>query len=490
MRRRRAAGSANSKRSKPGDTDILAPEMEQTQGSGRIIAGIGRRPLRAPTALLLAVLVVVAIAGSWAKAQSFWGIDYYQFWVVGQAVAGLDAHDVYSDSERRRIGEAFLRKAQEDGVSQRQIRVAQYRVNLENYSTPFLYAVLHLFASGDYDTDLARHRALSLASMLLAIFGVCRLLRFSGAMTLAMVLACIVWFDPFLSEVRVSNVNALQLGLLVLFLYLMRARRVPQRQSLAGALLGMTVMFKPNLALVAVLLAAAWAIHRRWAKLSMVGFGFGVGVLIALVWSSVFFGSAHVWLDWFAAVRSMPADIIGVEVGNYAPVKLVPGWNGVGFSIAVLVMLIGVVLGFACWSRRDASASDAATPMGEGPDRESVEDTLFLGAGCLIYLLSAPLVWQHYFVLTVPILALVFRPTGSSNPAGVPELLARRILPVTALLLLNAEPLWAALPLSHESFFPVANGIAVLLLYGLSLWQIHHLDTGRWDFGPGARLDD
>ena len=103
---------------------------------------------------------------------------------------------------------------------------------------------------------------------------------------------------------------------------------------------------------------------------------------------------------------------------------------------------------------------------------------------------SAPLVWQHCFVLTVPIPALVFRPTGSSDLAGVPELLARCILPVTALLLRNAKPFWAALALSHESFFPVANGIAVLLLYGLSLWQIHHLDCGRWDFGPGARLDD
>lgn len=454
--------------------------MQRTRLRRWDVTKIGKQPLGQPTSVLLAMLALLALAVSWEKAQTFWGIDYYQFWVVGQAVGRSDAKKIYSEAERKRIGLQFLHEAREAGASQRQIQVARYRVNLENYSTPFLYTALHAFCSGDYEADLGRHRAISLACMVLAVLGICKMLGFSHAATLAMLLACIVLFDPFLSEMRVANVNTLQLGLLSLFLWMQRAFRVPRHQWLAGLVLGLTVMFKPNLALVAILLPASWVINRRYQKLLMESFGFLVGVLAALAWSSLFFGSAKPWLDWLAAVRSMPAEVMPVETGNYAPLMLIPGGSGTRESIALGFVLALLVLAFVWISRRCDEAAGGAKKPGEAPDREFLEDVLVVGAGCLVYLLSAPLVWQHYFLLAVPTLVLSFRPTPTPSPARTSEVLARRILPALALLALSATPIWTPLPLSHEEFYPVAHGLASLTLYGLALWQLWCLrEVGR-----------
>lgn len=41
---------------------------------------------------------------------------------------------------------------------------------------------------------------------------------------------------------------------------------------------------------------------------------------------------------------------------------------------------------------------------------DAVEDVLLIGAGCLVVLLSSPLVWLHYLILALPAVIALIRP--------------------------------------------------------------------------------
>ena len=76
------------------------------------------------------------------------------------------------------------------------------------------------------------------------------------------------WFAPALSDVRVGNVNRVQLGWLALYLGLASCRRLGGgRNVVAGLVLGLGVAFKPNLAFPALTLGLGWMVLGRWRKL-------------------------------------------------------------------------------------------------------------------------------------------------------------------------------------------------------------------------------
>jgi hypothetical protein len=73
----------------------------------------------------------------------------------------------------------------------------------------------------------------------------------------------LAWGEPLASEIRVGNVNQLQLGGVALFAL---ARRLPApaaRELVSGALLGALVAFKPTLALAPLLLLWTLALDGR-----------------------------------------------------------------------------------------------------------------------------------------------------------------------------------------------------------------------------------
>jgi len=141
------------------------------------------------------------------------GVDFYQFWVVGQALGHTDVTDVYSTGGRRRLGAEYLDLARRE-ANPRRAAVAEYRQTLETYSTPFLYAVLKTLSGGDYEIDFRNYRLLMLACLVLGVAILARLLGHSLAMTLGAIAVFSAWFAPFTSDMRVGNVNSIQLALL------------------------------------------------------------------------------------------------------------------------------------------------------------------------------------------------------------------------------------------------------------------------------------
>jgi len=106
------------------------------------------------------MLVILAVAQAWSYSQKLVCIDYYQFWVMGQAMRTMPVADIYSGDERQRIGKAMFEKAQalagpdeEARAASKQFQIARRIQKPRATSTPWLYTVFGLFAGGAYDND-------------------------------------------------------------------------------------------------------------------------------------------------------------------------------------------------------------------------------------------------------------------------------------------------------------------------------------------------
>lgn len=439
-----------------------------------------------PAALILAALCLVALLGAWNYARSMPGIDYYVPWVVVDATRRGTEQDVYTPEGRYRLGREYRLQALSGEPGSRRAEAAQFVGNLHSSATPFLYAVIGLISSDDYDRDLGTWQMLSLAAFTLALLIIARSLGLSPTASLALLLPCLVWLSALHSDLRVGNVNSFQLGLVGLALWLQSRDADARYGFLAGVLVAMLVLFKPNLAPIPLLLLGAWLVRGQYRKLLIGLTGMASGALIAFAWSSVFFAGPGVWIEWLQDLRALLGQEFTSEGGNFTASNVLglrlPGLGQVGLALA----LCALVLVFLWWGRRQVGhrlsvqAPGGASVADVAGDR--VEYGQLLGLACLIQMLASPLVWLHYFVLTVPMLVVAFRPWSGPARRGMASLLVQRLLPVLGLLLLLEGPLGGWLASDPALAANRACVFAALILFGVGLWQLRFPDVRS----PGA----
>jgi hypothetical protein len=346
----------------------------------------------------------------------------------------------------------------------RRAEAAEFVSYLHSSATPFLYAVIGLVSSGDYERDLATWQSLSLAAFTLGLLVIARLLGLSTTASLALLLPCLVWLSALHSDLRVGNVNSLQLGLVALVLWLQSRDAAARYGFLAGAVVAMAVLFKPNLAPIPLLLLGAWLVRGQLRKLLIGSAGMACGALIAVAWASIFFGGPGVWIDWLRDLQALMGTNFPAEHGNFNAGNVL-GLQLGGLARSWLALaLCALVLAFLWWGRRHAGAEEGL--------RERVECGQLLGLACVIQMLTSPLVWVHYFVLAVPLLVVAFRPWSEPARRGLASLLVLRLLPVLGLLLLLEGPLGGWLASDPALAANRAWVVAALLLFGAGLWQL------------------
>lgn len=430
-----------------------------------------------PATLVLGALCLVALLGAWNYARSLPGIDYYVAWAAVDATRNDTEHDIYTREGRFRLGREYRREARAGDPASRQAAAAEHVSYLHTSATPFLYTVIGLFSTGDYDRDLGLWHGLSLAAFTLALLLISRMFGFSAAASLALLLPCLVWLTALHSDLRVGNVNSFQFGLLALLFWLQSrdadARFTPLAGRLAaasaGVLAALMVLFKPNLAPIALILLGAWLVRRQFLTLFIGAAGMAVGTLAALAWSSLFFGDPGVWLDWFRSLATLMEMDVGARIGNFNFANAIGLQLGRGGQLGLALFLCALALLALWWGRKRAPTAAAAGADGE---RELIEYGQLLALACLIQMLVSPLVWLHYFVLTVPGLIVAFRPWSGALPRGIGSVLLHRVLPALALLLLLQGPLAEALAADPALAANRASVIAVVILFGLGLWQL------------------
>lgn len=440
----------------------MGPPDEQARASSRP-AGRDALLARQGPGVLLAVLLAVALGGLWSSLTWAPGIDFYQFWVVGQAVEEKLVDDVYAPESRPRLARTFLGRAAL-GSSQRQQAAADFRKQeVQAASTPFLYTAIWGLQSGDYDADLQRYRVLGLACALLSLAALGWHFGFAPSEIL-LVLAYVAAGVPALqNDLAEGNVNALQLGLLAVPIVLLGGAHRAWRTVLAGAALGLGVAFKPNVALAAVLLGGSWALARRWRELGEGALGLALGAACALASSSLFFGGAACWSAWLGMARTLDQQLdVGVHWGNFALARLVR--DAVGFDAAwvLLTCALGLVAAFLVRARRSAPP-DAGTAR---------LDALMIAIGPVISLFAGRLAWPHYLLLALPLLLLVLQPRSGGTESGAGARAGRVLVTLLVGAGFSSPLLLAVLGVENPYTLALAQAGAAVLLFVLGLGEV------------------
>ena len=375
------------------------------------------------------VLAAAALVYAWRQGRSAVGVDFFQFWAGSQIAREVD--DLYAQETRVSQYRPFTEAAWNRGRSERMLVAARLRTEFEFFSTPFLYTTFAPLP-GAYEPAFLTYRIVSLAAL---VGGVLLLARAAGlgwgpaALILAFVLTL---FQPVKTDIRVGNVNFLQLFVIALAVWVARGEE-RWRAIATGALLALVTAFKPNLAPVLPLLLAYRLIAREKAKLVWEAVGGLAGAAVAVVVSSIYFRGFDAWLEWLGAARNLATTFLPLSQGNVTPVLRLANAYGAGATYVVAAILAAIVIA-ALIRAKSRSA------------------LIVVSLALLIYLLSATLVWTHYLVLALPAaIALVADPGW------------RRALGILGLTLVGLD-LWMFLGVARSTVVVVWLGLAVLFI--------------------------
>ena len=378
-----------------------------------------------PERLLAFLLAAYAIVGAWEFSNRPACIDYYQFWVVGRAVAAKETTDVYSPEERKRLGELYFQRAtaaSSRGEPTKRLQAASQRRELETFSTPWFYTVAGALSLEDYDASQRAFQRASLLAYLAGIVVIASLLGYSAVGACLWIVLLLQLFNPFVDDTIAGNVNRLQLLALSLFLLVAGCGRTSARAGLrdvlAGVLLGATLAFKPNLAAIAGVLGLGWLVAGETRRVVATAVGLAAGAGVAVLLSAAFFGSLEPWRAWMHDLPRLLAagspSAGGAADGNYALARLLRDSAGItpgAVLPAVLLAIVAAALIAARVRRGDPRAA------GETP---AARDVLLLGVGACVSLLGSELAWQHYFVAAVPLAMFLLRPVeGGARPVAL-----------------------------------------------------------------------
>lgn len=393
-----------------------------------------RRRIGTTIALIVAF---AAVAFAWHYSSKSEGLDFYQFRSGARVARQATTQNLYSVLTRTSAYDELLRG--EAGESEKLRTAATARTELEFFSTPFLYATFGVFR-GSYERDLLAFRIVSMIAFVAGMLLLARAARMRWAPALLPLAFTLLLFQPLKSELRVVNVNSLQLCAIGGAAFLIAADR--RWKGFAGAaLLGIVSAFKPNIAVVVPLLLAYRLITRDRARFLCELAGASAGGALAIVVGAMWFRSFGAWLQWLEAAKDLASTTLPLRSGNVAMLAKYP-------LIATALLLVIILVA-----------------LRHGGHKE--ESVTVIGAGLLVYLLAGSLVWLHYLVLALPLVVALL--TDASQ--------ARRGLAALALTLIGAD-IWTTL-LNVNTH----KGEALLLWIGLALLLV----TTLWRFSSRER---
>jgi hypothetical protein len=432
-----------------------------TQSSDSRPAGKSKWATGAPEVLALLLLIHSALF-AWQYATRTPMVDFFVFWSVPHSLSIKPATNIYTEEGRREMGTEMATEAEKPTASetQRQATYANMQDPLHNgkvdsHGSPFLYTLMGLLSSGDYDGDQKRFAIVSLLCLAASVAMLGYLLRLSTAAILLLMAFLASDFAPVVSDIGVGNLNEIQLFAVALFILL--AGR--SRHLLAGIAIGTATMLKPTTAVVlalAVIIAFADRDFRRMLRLMLGACAAAAG---AFGLSALYFSNPGMWVSFAKSLSgTMGEGAWPLEKGNYGLAKLLFGGTGPGPTV-ILVVLLAVF----CWvvfsTRRKAGAAEPAVANAFAA----------AGVGCALMLLSSPLAWVHYYVLLIPLSLYVIQPAAGGEPWALDGVVAKSL----AFAPLLALSVWTQYNLgSSPVALATAFNCAAVATLGLALLRI------------------
>lgn len=408
---------------------------------------------------LASLLLIHSALFAWQNATHTPMVDFFIFWCVPHSLSIKPATDIYTEQGRRDMGAEMAAEAPSAPETQRQATYANMQDSLHNgkvdsHATPFLYTLIGLLSSGDYEADQQRFAIVSGLCLAASVAILCNLLHFSLVSTILALAFLAADFAPVYSDMGVGNLNEIQLFAVALFiLFSARSRHLP-----AGIAIGVATMIKPTTAMVLVLGAIVGLADRDYRRILRLVTGACVAAAGCIALSGLYFANFKMWIGF---VKSL-SDTLGegsypLEKGNLGLAKLLFGGTGPGPAI-LLIVLLAVFSWVVFSTRRKAHAADPAVPNAFAA----------AGVGCTLMLLASPLAWVHYFVLLIPLSLYAIRPAPDGEATAFPEGVIAKSLAFVPLLMLSilAEYLMNGVALS------VDFNCATVLTLALALLQI------------------
>lgn len=430
-------------------------------------------PMRiTPATALSALLALLSLVVTWnsCRETSGGGDLFLQPYAVPRAVAALGLTNVYDPWQRLRIGAHALKEASRPDASPRERAVAKVHLRpphptVDANASPFFFAVFAPFSRLDFETFFEAYVALSLSVFVAALLGLGWLLRLPLSAALAAI-ALFPFLSAFQAEMRVLNVNLLEIGLLTLSLCLL-ALRYKAAQFGGGLALGLGVMFKPNIAFAVLLLVFTWICNRRWRKLSAAGPGIALGMLAAFAGSSLYFASIRCWIDFVGSLDELMRNPYSTAIGNYSLTRLVMEQTGVNLSRGLLALLMGSAM-IAIWMARrprQPAISDGV--------RQRDEDYLAVSIGVAVGLAASSLAWLHYYLLLIPLMLFPLRRDPEPEKAGPSWIVLTLVVLVMAAQMQVVDEALSVFDSPH--FSAGVYGVSALLMVVIALAELLRL---------------
>jgi len=358
-----------------------------------------RQRWRALLPLVASALLAAMLVAAWKHLAGQRYIDFYNPWAVtlghralgGNPYADGDAYSRFADAIADTSGSASLRTT---NVERRLI---------DPTATPLFYT-LFAWVPRDFDLAYGIMAALLVAALLGSVAALASMRGFSTWAAWALAAAAGLLYLPFEVDLRVGNVNALQLAAIVALVLAARNWREEDAgfaQELYLPALVLLVLFKPNIALVAGALAIQLACVRG-ARAVARGTLLGLGAAgLAYAGSCLHFGSASVWRQWWTSLHDANGGtmLYASGTGNASLAKLLSERYG-GIDPYLVGLVLGVLLALFLAASFTACGKDTAGASRRWR-RWASDPAAMASTGILLTFAMSPLVWPHYEVLAL-----------------------------------------------------------------------------------------
>lgn len=425
--------------------------------------------------LVLLGLVALGVLDTWRFHQQWEGFDFYTIWSTSQAAAELSPINFYRPDHRpalRRGIEDLVRRNLDSSPRIIQAAVRRDVMDFKGFTSPLMFALFAGVFTGDYERDYQRWFWLRLVAVVGGLTLACLALGYPATALLA-VLAFFLWrYEPLLSDLRVGNVNQLQLALMGLSVWLLvRTPRSPKAAIGAGATLALLVALKPNTAFIPMLLVVYWIANRQMRTFWLAGGGAVLGLGLAVLAGLAAFGSATLWLDWLPGTLRAAQSHYPVAAGNFSLVILIEAHTGAYLPFQVMALAL-LAAGASIWRARSPAAAG-----GDDRSGESARMALVVGVGATLPLISAALVWVHYLMLSLPLSLVLLRELAQGRVGFGPGAVGMGVA-LLATVVLGHFPLLAAAGMPPLPALPMACAASLVALFCLGIAALPHVTLG------------
>jgi len=424
-----------------------------------------------PSLIIALILVINSGILYWNSAINGNKGDFFVFWAVPYCLSDIKTDNIYSIEGKKEFAEELKEIANSNDVSLIQKETTKkvynyYKGIIDTLSTPFFYSFFKLISSGDYEKDRMRFIILSMLCYIISILLLCKIFKIPPVMSLLLLALFLFSYTPIRSDLLVGNVNQLQLFNISLFGAVLVISKRFYHYLIAGIIIGLGIMFKPNLLLIPVFVAILYLIDKQFQKFYALMIGSFTGGLVALIASLLYFGRIEVWIDF---IRTIPNTIglqYSIETGNYSLTSLFYYLTGSDLSIVFLPAFILIFI-LLLWISRVKHHKEKVKSV-SNKDFEKEDIFLAIGIGSATTLLTMGLSWFHYYLLFIPLYLLIFRPTPKDSKAKTKTLIIR-IIAIISFLQLSFPGTFFSDKLIYN---PIKICLAASLVAGIAFYKI------------------